>query len=224
MLKLDWQNVFKVETNCSLQDVLMCFGEVFNEGIGKVEGVQAKIFVHPQSTPIFHKARPVPYSLKAKVEAELNRLLEHGIIEPVRFADWAAPIVPVLKRDGSIRICGDYKVTANRVAKLDKYPLPRIEDLFASLSGGTCFSKLDLSHAYQQIELEEESREYTIINTHKGLFGYNRLPFGLASAPSIFQRVMDTLLQGISGVCIYIDDILVAGSTEEHLVRLSEVL
>ena len=224
MLKLDWQKVFKVETNCSLQDVLMCFGEVFNEGLGKV-GVQAKIFIHPQSTPIFHKARPVPYSLKAKVEAELNHLLEHGIIEPVRFADWAAPIVPVLKRDGSIRICGDYKVTTNRVAKLDKYPLPRIEDLFASLSGGTCFSKLYLSHAYQQIELEEESREYTIINTHKGLFRYNRLPFGIASAPSIFQRVMDTLLQGIPGVCVYIDDILVAGSTEEeHLARLSEVL
>ena len=77
----------------------------------------------------------VPYSLKAKVEAELNRLLEHGIIEPVHFADWAAPIVPVLKRDGPIRICGYYKVTANRVTKLDKYPLPRIEDLFASLSG-----------------------------------------------------------------------------------------
>ena len=149
------------------------------------------------------KARPVPYSLKAKVEAELNRLLEHGITEPVRFADWAASIVPVLKRDGSIRICGDYKVTTNRVAKLDKYPLPRIEDLFASLSGGTCFSKLDLSHAYQQIELEEESREYTIINTHKGLFRYNRLPFGIASALSIFQREMDTLLR-ISGVCIYI--------------------
>lgn len=157
MLKLDWQNVFKVETNRSLQDVLTCFGEVFNEGLGKAEGVQAKIFVHPQSTPIFHKARPVPYALKAKVEAELDRLQEHGIIEPVRFADWAAPIVPVLKRDGSIRICGDYKVTANRVARLDKYPLPRIEDLFASLSGGTCFSKLDLSHAYQQIELEKES-------------------------------------------------------------------
>ena len=225
MLKLDWQNVFKVETNRSLQDVLTCFGEVFNEGLGKAEGVQAKIFVHPQSTPIFHKARPVPYALKAKVEAELDRLQEHGIIEPVRFADWAAPIVPVLKRDGSIRICGDYKVTANRVARLDKYPLPRIEDLFASLSGGTCFSKLDLSHAYQQIELEKESRKYTIINTHKGLFRYNRLPFGIASAPSIFQRVMDTLLQGIPGVCVYIDDILVAGSTEEeHLARLSEVL
>ena len=148
----------------------------------------------------------------------MNHLLEHGIIEPVHFADGAAPIVPVLKRDGSIRICRDYRVTTNRVAKLDKYPLSRIE---ASLSGGTCFSKLDLSHPYQQIKLEE-SREYT---THKGLFRCNRLPFGIASAPSIFQRVMDTLLQGIPGICVYIDDILVAGSTEEeHLARLSKNL
>uniref|UniRef100_A0A1X7V1G4 Reverse transcriptase domain-containing protein n=1 Tax=Amphimedon queenslandica TaxID=400682 RepID=A0A1X7V1G4_AMPQE len=113
------------------------------------------MFVDLQSTPIFHKACLVPYALKAKVEAELDHLQEHGIIKPVCFADWAAPIVPVIKRDGSIRICGDYKVTANRVTKLDKYPLPHIEDLLASLSDGTNFSKLDLSHAYQNIELEE---------------------------------------------------------------------
>lgn len=134
---------------------------------------------------------------------------------------WAAPIVLVPKGDGTIRICGEYKVTVNHVAKLDKYPLSRIEDLFASLAGGMLFSKLDLSHAYQQIELEE-SRELTTINTHKGLY-YNRLPFGIASAPSIVRRVMDTLLQGIPGVCVYIDDILVSGqSEEEHLIHLSE--
>ena len=99
MFILDWQYVFQVEANRSLQDVL---GEVFND---KVEGVQAKIFVHPQSTPIFHKARPVPYALNAEVEVELDRLQEHGIIESVRFADWAVLLVPVLKRDGSIHIC-----------------------------------------------------------------------------------------------------------------------
>ena len=225
VLKLDWQHIFRVESNRSLQDVLTRFKEVFNEGLGTVLGVKAKIHVSPQATPIFHKARPVPYSLKSKIEEELDRLLREGIIEPVRFSNWAAPIVPVPKGDGTIRICGDYKVTTNRVANLDKYPLPRIEDLFASLSGGQTFSKLDLSHAYQQVELEEDSCEFTIINTHKGLFRYNRLPFGIASAPAIFQRVMDTLLQGIPGVCVYLDDILISGqSEEEHLARLSEVL
>ena len=112
--------------------------------------------------------------------------------------DWATPIVPVPKTDGSVRICGDYKITVNQVAKLDKYPIPRIEDLFASLAGGKAFSKLDLSQAYQQIELDEESRQYVTINTHKGLFRYNRLPFGVASAPSIFQRIMENILQACS--------------------------
>ena len=88
--------------------------------------------------------------MKEKVEAELDRLHQQGIIEPVQFLDWAAPIVPILKQDGSVRICGDYKLTVNAVAKLDTYPLPRIDDLFTSLSGGKYFSKLDLAQAYLQ--------------------------------------------------------------------------
>ena len=92
------------------------------------------------------------------------------MIEPVQFSDWAAPIVPVLKQDGSMRICGDYKITVNRAAKTDPFPLPRINDLFASLAGGKTFSKLDLAHAYQQLELDEESRKLVVINTHNGLF------------------------------------------------------
>ena len=77
------------------------------------------------------------------------------VIEPVQYSDWAAPIVPVLKRDGSVRICGDYKVTVNRALTTDTYPLPRVNDLFASLAGGKMFSKLDLAHAYQQILIDE---------------------------------------------------------------------
>ena len=110
----------------------------------------------------------------------------------------------------------DYKVTVNRDAKQDRYPLPCVEDLFATLAGGKLFSKLDLFHAYQQVELEEESCEFVTINTHKGLFRYKRLPIGLASSPSICQRVMYTLLQGIPGVCVYIDDILVTSGTEQE--------
>ena len=79
---------------------------------------------------------------------------KQGVIEPVQFADWAAPIVPVIKGDGSVRICGDYKVTINKAAKVDQYPIPRIDDLFASLSGGKKFA---LSHAYQQVPLDEAS-------------------------------------------------------------------
>ena len=224
-LKLDWNSIFQVKTALTLQELLETHSEVFEEKLGKVKGTTAKIHVDPDAMPRFFKARSVPFTMQQKVEKELERLQEQGIIEPIQFSDWAAPIVPVTKPDGSVRICGDYKVTVNRVAKLDKYPIPKIDDLFTSLSGGKRFTKLDLSHAYQQIELDEDSRQFATISTHKGLFRYNRLPFGIASAPSIFQRIMDNLLQGIPGVCVYIDDILVTGHTSaEHLDHLAEVL
>lgn len=124
-----------------------------------------------------------------------------------------------------MRICGDYKLTVNAVSKTDHYPIPRIEDIFASLSGGKAFTKLDLEHAYQQVPLTEEAQKYTTVNTHKGLFQYLRLPFGIASAPGIFQRIMETTLQDLPHVCVYLDDILVTGPTEkEHLATLGEVL
>ena len=109
--------------------------------------------------------------------------------------------------------------------KVNAYPIPRIEDLFTAMSGGLVFTKLDLSHAYLQLVLDESSREYLTINTHKGLYEYTRLPFGVSSAPSIFQRTMENLLQGIEKLAIYIDDILITGRTEEeHLCNLDEVL
>ena len=131
----------------------------------------------------------------------------------------------VPKGDGQIRICGDYKVTVNPVLAVDQYPLPKPEDLFTALSGEKRFTKLDLRHAYQQMRLEDSAKELVTINTHKGLYQYNRLPFGVASAPAIFQRTMDVILQGLEGVICYIDDILITGSSDKkHLANLEEVL
>ena len=143
--------------------------------------------------------------MKTLVEKELDNLQAQGIIEPVVFSEWAAPIVPVLKADKtSVRICGDFKLTVNRVAKLDRYPIPKIYDLFSNLAGGKYFTKLDLSQAYLQVCLDEPSKSLVVVNMHKGLFRYNRMPYGISSAPA---RIMESLLKGIPHVVSYLDDI-----------------
>ena len=224
-LRLDWKEILSITVQHTLESILRQHEKVFEPGLGMLKGVEAKLFVDAQAQPAFYKARSVPFALRQKVEAELDRLEKQGVITPVQFSDWAAPIVPVVKRDGTVRICGDYKLTVNKAAKLEVYPLPRIEDLLTSLAGGKSFTKLDLSHAYLQVRLEETSQQYVTVNTHRGLFRYQRLPFGVASAPAIFQRLMETLLQGLPGVCTYLDDILVTGtSDEEHFCNLSAVL
>ncbi|XP_056128977.1 uncharacterized protein K02A2.6-like, partial [Lampris incognitus] len=148
-----------------------------------------------------------------------------GVISTINYSEWAAPIVCVPKKDDSVRICGDYKVTINPWLNVEQYPLPKTQDLFAKLAGGQQFTKLDFSQAYQQVLLEDNSRHYLTISTHRGLYHSNRLPYGVVSAPAIFQKIMDQVLQGMEGVICYLDDILITGKdTERHLTNLEEVL
>ncbi len=198
---------------------------VFSEGLGCITPFKANIIVKSDAQPKFYKPRPVPFSIKEAVGEELDRLESEGIIERVNHSDWATPIVAVPKKNGKFRICGDYKVTVNPVLQVDKYPLPKPEDLFATLAGGKKFTTLDLSQAYLQFELDEGSSQYTTINTHKGLYCYKRLPFGISSAPALFQKTMDTILQDIPKAMCYIDDFMVTGSSDaEHLATLDQVL
>ncbi|CAI2737870.1 unnamed protein product, partial [Dicrocoelium dendriticum] len=209
----------------SLNGLLNEFSSLFENKLGKMRHFKASIKLREGAEPKFYKARSLPYAMRPKVEAEIQRLQSEGVIVPVQHSDWGTPIVPVLKPDGSVRICGDYKLTVNQASKVEKYPLPRIEDLYATLAGGQKFSKLDLSHAYSQVELDDESQELTTITTHLGLFQYTRLPFGINSAPSIFQRIVDNIVKDIPFTCAYLDDILVTGrSDSDHLNTLRTVL
>ena len=186
---------------------------------------EATLQLKEGARPNFCRARSVPFALKETIEKELDRLGSKGILEKVTHSEWAAPVVPVPKAEGQIRLCGDYKVTINPVLEVDQYPLPKPDNIFATLATGKYFSKIDLTHAYQQMKLKEDSCHLVTINTHRGLFRYTRLSFGVASAPSIFQKVMDTVLQGLPKVICYLDDILVSGATrEEHLQNLENVL
>ena len=209
-----------IDTPDTLEAVLARHSRLFSDELGTIRGVMAKLHVSQGVKPRFHHPRSIPYALRSRVDQALQKLVSEGILEPIQFSEWAAPIVPVVKRDGSIRVCGDYKLTVNQVAQVDTYPLPLGQDIFASLANGKSFTKLDLAHAYQQLQLDDESRPYTTINTHRGLFHYTRLPFGVAAVPAIFQRTMESLLGGLPHVCVYLDDILVTGDLAVVLERL----
>ena len=156
---LDWKFIIVVASSKdSIQTLIDKHSEIFEEGLGTLKGFKATIHIDVNATPRFCKSRVVPYAFREKVSAELDRLVQEGTLEPVDVADWAAPIVPVLKKDKtSVRICGDFRMTVNPVSKLDVYPIPKIEDLFAMLTKGKLFSKLDLSQAYQQLPLDERN-------------------------------------------------------------------
>ena len=148
---------------------------------------------------------------------ELERLEQSGIITPIEFSNYAAPIVVVRKANGTIRICGDYSTGLNDSLHPHEYPIPTPEQIFASLANTRLFTQLDLSDAYLQVEMDDNSKALLAINTHKGLFTFNRLCPGVKPAAGIFQQTMETVLAGVPGVIIYFDDILIASSSSsEH--------
>ncbi|XP_054285817.1 uncharacterized protein K02A2.6-like [Macrosteles quadrilineatus] len=198
-VKMDWADIKVVESDCSekLDKLLTEFQEIFTPGIGKITSEQGHIELKEGARPIFIKPRQVPYALKKSVEEELNRLESNGIISKVENSKWGTPIVPVRKANGNVRICADYKVTANKLICDDKYPIPRIEDIFSNMNKGRYFCTLDISNAYLHLPMDEESREIQTISTHLGLYRVNRMMFGIKVAPSIWQRFMDKVLHGL---------------------------
>ncbi|XP_033124030.1 uncharacterized protein K02A2.6-like [Anneissia japonica] len=228
VIRLDWLSIFKVRCQgdqVGLSEICDKHSVIFKDGLGTMTNHKAKLSVKRNAEPKFCRPRPVPDALKPAIDAKLDELIAQGILVPVNHAEWATPCVIVPKADNSVRICGDYKVTINQYLGVEKYPLPTPQDLFATLAGGKYFTTLDLSQAYQQMVVDEDSRKLLSINTHKGLFHYTRLPYRIASAPSIFQNAMEQISQGLEGVICYFDDILISVIDEkQHLERLEAVL
>jgi hypothetical protein len=125
-IKLDWTQlqIHQMKTTLTLQEVLDRHSTVFQAGLGCVLGTKAKIHIKPETQPMFCRARNVPFALRERVEAELGRLLDEGVISPIQHSEWATPIVPVIKGNGAIWICRYYKVTLNRTAIVESYLLP----------------------------------------------------------------------------------------------------
>ena len=169
--------------------------------------------------------RNVPIPLRKKVEEELARMVSSGVISRVEQpSQWCAGMVVVPKKSGAVRICVDFRRLNESVLR-ETHPLPKVDNTLAQLAGATVFSKIDANSGFWQIPLDPMSRELTTFITPFGRFHFNRLPFGIASAPEHFQRQMEAILSGLDGALCHMDDVLIFGKTqEEHDARLHSAL
>ena len=195
-------------------------------GLGTFKDSSYEIKLKPNTKPCaLFTPRNVPLPLRKKVQEELTRIESLGVIlrmeEPT---PWCAGMVVVPKKSGSVRICVDFRLLNDNVLR-EVHPLPKVDETLAQLAGGTVFSKLDANCWYWQIPLEESSRHLTTFITPFGRYCFNKLPFGISSAPEHFQRRMSEILQGQEGVLCHMDDVLIFGQNQqEHDSRLHSAL
>lgn len=236
-LHVDWNQIIR-SSESTVNTITLCtpvsaevsklihrFPKVFDTSVGLIDGIRARLNLKPNSKPIFLKARSIPFAIRETVEREIQNMVKNGILVKVEHSDWATPVLPVMKSNDRVRLCGDYKVTINKYLHIDEHPLPTIDELFANMAGGQKFTKIDLAQAYLQMAVRDQDREILTLNTHLGLFQPTRLMYGVASAPAIFQREISQILGNIPGVSVFLDDIKITGpDNETHLKRLELVL
>lgn len=141
--------------------------------------------------------------------------MEHaGIISKVERSDWGSPLVIIPKSDGGVRLCVDYKVGVNPKLVSANYPIRRVDEILNKLKGARYFCRLDLFKAYLHIKVDKESSQIQTISTHRGTYLVNRLSFGIKTAPSEFNRIMEQILSGLRNAMSYFDDIIVYGATD----------
>ncbi|BHF76013.1 hypothetical protein SprV_0501911100 [Sparganum proliferum] len=180
--------------------------------------LQAVPHLSPGCQPVVRPKRPVPYAAVPLVEAGLKRPEELGVLVPVSFSVWVAPVVVVKKPNGAICICTDVSTGLNVKLMPNCCPMSVPADLFILLNDGTCFARLDLADAYLQIEFVPESREMLTINTHRDLFQYTRLHFGVKTAPALFQQTTNAMFSGITGTAGYLNDIIPADFSDGAII------
>ncbi|XP_017476105.1 PREDICTED: uncharacterized protein K02A2.6-like isoform X2 [Rhagoletis zephyria] len=207
-----------VQTSSKLTqpNLLAMFPSIFRDEIGHFTAQKVHLQLKPQAVPVFRPKRSIAYAARDQVERELKRLEDEGIISPINFSKWSAPIVVVKKASGDVRICGDYSTGLNDQLEPHTFPLPLPDEIFVNFNGCSYFSIVD---AYMQIEVDEDTKKLLVINTHRGLYTFNRLAPGVKSAPGAFQQVMESLLSGIRGVFPYLDDVVIATKSKEQNIN-----
>lgn len=170
--------------------------------------------------PVVSKCRPLSAEKFRLVKKEIEHMLNMGICRPSK-SSWASPIHVTKKKEGGIRLCGDYR-KLNAITKPDRYPIPRLLDFTYLLPKKTIFSRIDLKRAYNQIPVEDV--EKTAVITPFGLFEFPRMPFGLRNAGQTFMRFMNDIMRGLDYVFCFVDDILIASESEDqHREHVEEV-
>jgi hypothetical protein len=187
--------------------------------------VDVKHFINTEDNPpVSMRTRRTPEALKSTVWETLRNMLAIEVIR-ISSSPYAAGIVMALKKDGTLRLCIDYRLL-NKITIKDKFPLPRIDDTIDALYGARYFSTLDLLSGYWQIEINEADKHKTAFICEPGLFEFNRMPFGLTNAPSTFQRAMNSIFKDelYKFVLVYLDDIIIYSKTfNDHLIHLRKV-
>ena len=194
-------------------------------GLGKLKDFQLEIPIDRDVEPIVQPLRRIPFALRDKLEHKLDELEKLDIIEKASGpSTWVSPVVVIPKGKEDIRLCVDMR-SANAAVKRERYPIPSMAEVLQDMNSSTVFSKLDINLAYHQIELAPNSRDITTFVTHKGLYRYKRLMFGISCAPEMYQRVLSTLLQDCVGVENFMDDIVVHGESKKvHNERLNRAI
>ena len=168
------------------------FPEIFSAGLCKCTKIKAKFELKENTDSIFRKKRNVPFAATKEINKELDRLGNMGILSKVELSECAAPTVYIRKKSKEIQVWADFSTALNAALKDYKYPLLSPEEVFNRLNRVKVFRKIDLIEAYLQIPVEENSFKLFSMNTHRGLYKFNRLVFGIKVAPAIYQQVMDT--------------------------------
>ncbi len=210
------------EQQGQVRELLAEYKDVLTDLPGKTDCIEYKIRL-TSDVPIRSRPYPLPHHMRDVVAAEVQSMLKMGVIEPSE-SPYSSPIVLIKKPDNSYRFCSDFR-KINQVTIFDSEPIALAESLFTKLSKCQYFTKIDISKAYWQIPMEEKSKELTAFITPDGLYQWRVMPFGVVNAPAVFTRLMRKVLQGISNVDSYIDDILEGTEDwDEHMVRLRSVL
>ena len=191
---------------------------VSDERLPAVKVNKAHVKLIPGSQPIFCKARKIPLTLPDRVKEKLATMVRQDIMDPVQPGGFtnASPVVWQRKKIGALRLCVDLKVHINGKVMDKEYSIPDMETIFHNLHGALYFGKIDLSHAYYQIELDEDAKNICTINTSQGPFKMCRLPQGLKNSSSIFRNCIESTLKGIKVLVISQDDVQVYRTTKDQ--------